>query len=271
MWTVLGGVVVLALLAVTYVMTRSHAGGSTKPKITSLAVLPLKNLSGDASQEYLADGMTEALIGRLSNIHDLRVISRTSAMHFKDTQLSVPEIARALRVDALVEGSVIRDGSRIRVTAQLFAARPTSTVRDQSERGRSPWSEVAQSLLKSGGYGHGEQCARLSPSVMSRPRSGNHLKGQFVTYSNGLREVCLLEEATRKDPRSRPLIGLANAYADLGSILPEAPQMRFVLPQRSPKALELDPHPPKHVVWQKHMRQRGTGADARSEYKRFPA
>ena len=100
-WLVLGGVVVLALLAVTYVTTRSHAGGATRPKITSLAVLPLKNLSGDPTQEYLADGMTEALIGRLSNIHDLRVISRTSAMHFKDTQLSVPEIARTLRVDEI--------------------------------------------------------------------------------------------------------------------------------------------------------------------------
>src|SRR5713101_3134088 len=101
-------------------MTRRHAVGATRPKITSLAVLPLKNLSGDPTQEYLADGMTEALIGRLSNIHDLRVISRTSAMHFKDTQLSVPEIARTLRVDALVEGSVIREGSRIRVHAQLI-------------------------------------------------------------------------------------------------------------------------------------------------------
>src|SRR5206468_3945040 len=117
-WLVVGGVVLLTMLAVTYVLTRSSI--TTQPKITSLAVLPLKNLSGDPTQEYLADGMTEALIGRLSSIHDLRVISRTSAMHLKDTQLSVPEIARALQVDALVEGSVIREGSRIRVTAQLI-------------------------------------------------------------------------------------------------------------------------------------------------------
>src|SRR5438270_898584 len=117
-WLVLGAVAVVALFAFAYVMTRSRARGSTRPRITSLAVLPLKNLSGDPTQEYLADGMTEALIGRLSNIHDLRVISRTSAMHFKDTQLSMPEIAKTLRVDALVEGSVIRDGSRGRVHAQ---------------------------------------------------------------------------------------------------------------------------------------------------------
>jgi TolB-like protein len=82
-----------------------------------LAVLPFR---GDPSQDYFADGMTEALIGRLSGIHDLRVISRTSVMRFKDTKLSVPEIAETLGVDALVEGSVIRDGNRIRVNAQLI-------------------------------------------------------------------------------------------------------------------------------------------------------
>src|SRR5439155_10727746 len=91
-------------------------------RIHSLAVLPFKNLSGDSTQEYLADGMTEALIGRLSRIHDLRVISRTSVMRFKDTKPSVPEIARTLGVDAIVEGSVIREGSRIRVNAQLIRA-----------------------------------------------------------------------------------------------------------------------------------------------------
>lgn len=79
---VLAGVAVLVLLAFTYVISRTRARGAARPQIRSLAVLPLKNLSGDATQEYLADGMTEALIGRLSNIHDLRVISRTSVMRF---------------------------------------------------------------------------------------------------------------------------------------------------------------------------------------------
>jgi len=95
---------------------------TSQPPIESLAVLPLKNLSGDPSQEYLADGMTEELIGRLAAIHDLRVISRTSVMGFRDTKLSVPEIAKTLGVDALVEGSVIREGNRIRVHAQLIRA-----------------------------------------------------------------------------------------------------------------------------------------------------
>jgi DNA-binding winged helix-turn-helix (wHTH) protein len=78
------------------------AKGVTQPPIKSLAVLPLKNLSGDPNQDYLADGMTEELIGRLSAVHNLRVISRTSVMPFKNTQLSVPEIGKILGVDAIV-------------------------------------------------------------------------------------------------------------------------------------------------------------------------
>src|SRR6201984_1136609 len=90
-WLVVCGVAMLALLVVAYFTTRTRLRGATGSKIKSLAVLPLKNLSGDPTQEYLADGMTEALIGSLSSIHDLRVISRTSAMHFKDTRAPLPE------------------------------------------------------------------------------------------------------------------------------------------------------------------------------------
>ena len=113
----------LVLVAVTaYILSRRGAPLAKGPKITSLAVLPLKNLSGDPEQEYFADGMTEAVIGRLSMIRGLRVISRTSVMQFKDTRLTAPEIAKTLRVDAFVEGSVIREGNRIRVHAQLIRA-----------------------------------------------------------------------------------------------------------------------------------------------------
>jgi TolB-like protein len=119
-WLALLTVSVVVLLVVTYLLMRRPAGSGTGVTIKALAVLPLKNLSGDPSQDYLADGMTEELIGRLSRIHDLRVISRTSVMNFKNTKLSVPEIAKTLRVDAIVEGSVIREGSRIRVHAQLI-------------------------------------------------------------------------------------------------------------------------------------------------------
>ena len=86
-------------------------------------MLPLDNLSGDPQQEYLADGMTEALIADLGQIAALRVISRTSVMRYKGTKRSLPEIADELNVDAVAEGSVIREGNRVRITAQLIEAK----------------------------------------------------------------------------------------------------------------------------------------------------
>jgi serine/threonine protein kinase/tetratricopeptide (TPR) repeat protein len=98
----------------------SSAGSKTE--IHSLAVLPLQNLSGDPGQEYFADGMTEQLTADLGQISALRVISRTSAMHYKNSQKTLPEIARELHVDAVVEGSVERAGNQVRITAQLIDA-----------------------------------------------------------------------------------------------------------------------------------------------------
>jgi TolB-like protein/Tfp pilus assembly protein PilF len=97
---------------------RAHAA----PAIHSIAVLPFTNLSSDASQEYFADAMTEELTSDLGNIAALQVISRTSAMHYKKTQKTVPEIARELNVDGVIEGSVVRSGDRVRITAQLIHA-----------------------------------------------------------------------------------------------------------------------------------------------------
>ena len=88
--------------------------------IRSLAVLPLENLSGDTSQDYFADGMTDELITDLGQIGELRVISRTSAMQYKGAHKSLPQIARELNVDAVVEGTVVRSGERVRITAQLI-------------------------------------------------------------------------------------------------------------------------------------------------------
>ncbi len=92
-------------------------------KIESIAVLPLENLSGDKEQEYFADGLTDALITDLGKVASLRVISRTSVMRYKGTKKSLPEIARELDVDGVVEGTVLRSGGRVRVTAQLLQAR----------------------------------------------------------------------------------------------------------------------------------------------------
>jgi TolB-like protein/DNA-binding winged helix-turn-helix (wHTH) protein len=96
--------------------------GSSRRQFNSIAVLPLENLSGDASQDYLADGITEELTTDLAKIPDLRVSSRTSVMRFKDAHQPLPEIAKELQVEAIVEGSVTRIGNKVRITAQLIDA-----------------------------------------------------------------------------------------------------------------------------------------------------
>lgn len=108
--------------------------------IRSLAVLPLDNLSGDPSQEYFADGMTDELITELARIPNLRVVSRTSVMLYKHAKKPLPEIARQLAVDAIVEGSIVRSGDRIRITAQLIDARTDRHLWAQSFEG--PASDV---------------------------------------------------------------------------------------------------------------------------------
>lgn len=125
-WLVLGTVAALALLAMRYVVTRSRAGGAPRAKIRSLAVLPLKNLSGDPAQEYFADGMTDELITALAKNRNLRVVSRTSTMQYKGAQRPVRDIARELGVDGILEGSVSRNANRVHMTVQLIYA-PTDT------------------------------------------------------------------------------------------------------------------------------------------------
>jgi len=283
-WLVLGGVVVLALLALTYVMIRSHAGGATQPKIKSLAVLPLKNLSGDPSQEYLADGMTEAIIGRLSNIHDLRVISRTSAMRFKDTQLSVPEIARTLRVDALVEGSVIRQGSRVRVTAQLIRGSTdehfwSETYDRELRDALGLESEVAQSIARKVEVtATGEERARLVAARHVAPEVyESYLKGQFalqksVTKADIEESIRHFDEAIKRDPTFAPAyVGLAKAYDNLGTIYFGVPasEMRPKEISAARKALELDPElADAHLLLANVQQRQWQWAEAEAEYKR---
>jgi TolB-like protein len=98
------------------------SGGATPHPIQSLAVLPLENLSGDPEQEYFADGMTEALIADLAKIGSLKIISRTSVMQYKGVKKPLQDIAQELDVDAVIEGSALRVGDRVRITAQLIDA-----------------------------------------------------------------------------------------------------------------------------------------------------
>ena len=114
------GLVVAGLLASNAFRVHDSVLATSVPEIQSLAVLPLANLSGDAAQEYFSDGMTDALITDLARIGSLKVISRTSSMQYKQTKKSLPEIARELNVDGIVEGTVQRSGDRVRITAQLI-------------------------------------------------------------------------------------------------------------------------------------------------------
>jgi TolB-like protein/Flp pilus assembly protein TadD len=117
---IVAGVIAAGLIGITAAVWTW--GPAASEPIKSLAVLPLTNLSEDANQEYFADGMTEALITELGGIETLRVISRTSVMRYKGSRTSLPEIARQLNADALVEGGVLRAGDRIRITMKLIHA-----------------------------------------------------------------------------------------------------------------------------------------------------
>jgi TolB-like protein/DNA-binding winged helix-turn-helix (wHTH) protein/Tfp pilus assembly protein PilF len=117
-----GCVLALAAGVVAFWMKGRPSRVLKAAQIRALAVLPLENLSGDASQDYLADGMTDELIAGLGQISALRVISQTTAMQYKNAKKSLPQIAKELNVDAVVEGSVVRSGDRIRIAAQLIVA-----------------------------------------------------------------------------------------------------------------------------------------------------
>lgn len=122
-WTIAGAIVGIAIAVVVLLVgPRLRNRLSRNPGIRSIVVLPLGNLSGDPAQEYFADGMTDALITDLAQIRTLRVISRTSADYYKGLHRSLPEIAKELNVDAVVEGTVSRSGNRVRITAQLIHA-----------------------------------------------------------------------------------------------------------------------------------------------------
>ncbi len=262
-WLFAGGVSLLVLAAVAgYILFRSSRAHSQAAKITSIAVLPLKNLSGDPTQEYFADGMTEELIGRLSTIRGLRVISRTSVMQFKDTKLLAPEIARMLGVDALVEGSVIRDGTRIRIHAQLIRASTdahfwSETYDREMGDALTLESEVAQAIAtKVEVTVSGEEHARLATVRPVSPEVYEvYLKGR-ATADNSRTDIetsiAYFNEAIRRDPTFAPAyVGLARAYDNLGTVFVGAPpsEMRPKVISAARKALELDPEQPEAHSW----------------------
>jgi TolB-like protein/Flp pilus assembly protein TadD len=277
-----GGIVLVGLLAGAYLTTRSRAVNATRPKIHSLAVLPLKNLSGDPSQEYLADGMTEELIGRLAAIHDLRVISRTSVMGFRDTKLSVPEIAKTLGVDAFVEGSVIREGNRIRVHAQLIRAGTDEHFwSEEYDRELQDvfalQSDVAQAIAEKVKVSiTGQERARL---VAARPVAPevyeSYVKGSNdpqYTKAQIEQRIADFQDAIRMDPTFAPAyVGLAGTYISYQDIFVGAPpsEIRPKATSAARKALELDPKLAEaHAILAEMYQKQWKWAESEEEYKR---
>ena len=259
-WLLAGAV----LTVIAAVLFAQDAGGlrsrllSRSPAqvpILSLAVLPLTNLSGDPEQEYFSDGMTEVLTDDLSNIGGLRVVSRTSAMRYKATKKSLAEIARELKVEGVIEGSVLRSGNRVRITAQLIDTRTDQHLWGQTyERDFGDvlllQSAVAQAIAD-------RIHARLTAQEESRTRSTSvvnpdayeaYLKGRFYgTEVTGTRAALkraqgYYEDSVRKDA------GFALAYAGLADCFLDQGAYRLVPPQDAyrqasaaiQKALQLD-------------------------------
>jgi TolB-like protein/DNA-binding winged helix-turn-helix (wHTH) protein/thioredoxin-like negative regulator of GroEL len=244
----------LIVLAAAYLVLKPRTTGATAQTIRSLAVLPLKNLSGDRAQDYLADGMTEELIGRLSAIRDLRVTSRTSVLRFKDPQLPISEIARTLGVDAIVEGSVMREGSRVRVHAQLIQAATDKHIWSESydRELRSVFaleSDVAQSIAaRVKGTLSGEEHSQLVAARNVAPEVyESYLHGITMKRNNRTdveESIRYFEQAIKADPTFAPAyMGLAGAYDTLGSVLVGAPPTEFrpKAIEAARKALDLDP------------------------------
>lgn len=284
LWLALAGLAALAILAIAFFMARGHADRAAAPKIRSLAVLPLKNLSGDSNQQYLADGMTEALTDRLTQIRDLRVISHTSVMQFKNSQTSAPEIAKELGVDALVEGSVTREGNHIRVTAQLIRAATDDHFWSESydrelKDALSLESDLAQNIAgKVEATLTGRERERLAAARPISPEAyESYLQGLYqlertdtkADVDKGLR---YFQDAIARDPTFAPAyVGLAESYALLGSNFVGEPPNSVIQKEEAAarKALELDPDlPDAHDLLAYVAEQRWQWAEAQAEFNR---
>ena len=205
---------------------RSRAPASTG--IRSIAVLPLENLSGDASQNYFADGMTDALITDLAQISALRVISRTSVMVYKGARKPLPQIARELNVDAVVEGTVLRSGDQVRITAQLIEASTDKHIWSQSYEGELRDTLALQNRVAGAiadqiriNLTPREQAALKNVKVVNPDAYESYLKGRYFwnkRTADGLKvALAYFKQAIDEDPKyAQAYSGLADTYALLG-------------------------------------------------------
>jgi len=278
-----GLIIILSIGLAWFVRARTaslHAGAG--PRIRSLAVLPLENFSGNPGQDYLSDGMTEALISRLSSIHSLRVISRTSTMHFKGTRKSVPAIAKELDVDAIIEGSVVRLGDKIRISVQLIRADTdehfwSETYDREFGDALVLESEVAQAIAsRVRATVTGPERARLVAARQVLPEVyESYLRGMFAGSYDQIdvkKRIVHFEQAINKDPLFAPAyMGLAGAYYALstpgiGGAPPSEVRPKLISATR--KALELDPGIPEaHALLATVYQEQWQWSAAQAEYK----
>ena len=244
------GAIVLAIAFVLF-KWRDRVPVTAKAQIDSLAVLPLANLSEDAGQDYFADGMTDELITELAQLGKLRVISRTSVSRYKKTHLTLPEIARELNVDAVVEGSVLRSGDRVRISAQLLDARADRHIWAHSYEGelrdvltvqREVAHEIAQQirLSVSGEQNHEVPVRRLVPEAHDA-----YLQGRYHANKQTQKEMetalQYYRSALAKDPDYAPAYAAMAECYDYLALYYWKP--RDALPQAKAaalKAVELD-------------------------------
>jgi TolB-like protein/DNA-binding winged helix-turn-helix (wHTH) protein/Tfp pilus assembly protein PilF len=248
---VLAPVLILGTLAVW--LFRPH--GDASVGIGSLVVLPLENLSGDASQDYFADGMTDELITDLAQISALRVISRTSAMVYKGARKPLPQIARELNVDAVVEGTVLRAGDQVRITAQLIQAPDDKHLWAESYEGNvrdtlALQNKVARAIAEQIriNLNPHEQAALKNARVLNPEAYESYLKGRYFwnkRTANGLKvALAYFNQAIEEDPKyAQAYSGLADTYALLGDWQYAVMTPKEALPKAKAaamKALELD-------------------------------
>jgi TolB-like protein/Tfp pilus assembly protein PilF len=223
-------------------------------EVTSIAVLPLKNLSADPQQDYFADGMTEALITELGRIGTLRVLSYRSAIRYRQTATPLSEIARELKVDALLEGAVLRSGDRVRITASLVAAVPerhlwAETYEFDSRDILAVQGEVARDVARRIRVKvTAQEQARLTTSRRVDPEAyeayllGRAYFNKIPAGTSWTRAKEYFEKAIAKDPGFAPAYaGLAQLYARTrGSLARDPGANRVQARQWAEKALKLD-------------------------------
>lgn len=258
------GFALVAAMLIAFKVDKFRAQVFGAPAIHSLAVLPLKNLSEDPSQKYFAAGMTEELITDLSQISALKVISHTSSDLYEDTHKSLPDIARELHVESIVEGSVVRSGNRVRITAQLIYA-----PEDKNLWAHSYERDVQDALALQGTLANAiaeEIRIRVAPHEQERLHTAkpisvtaldNYLEGNYHLHRMGhgfgdeetRKAQQYFQRAIDEAPSFVPAyIGLASAHNEgLGTpaLLLQSPQDHDIGKSLVKRALELDPDSPE--------------------------